>query len=302
MEFDYIKLKMKSKTILKIYRQMKKTLTILSVVLLAFVLNSCVESSKKYQQLLAEKEALAVENQTIEDDYNAALGIINDVENNINAINDAESLMMIEDEGASQRDHINSELIHIKEVMAINRARLDSLTNVLDKANRDRGYLRNTIKKLQAQIKEKEEMIALMQEQIEQKDKQITSLNTAVNNLNENLNDMSVKNDEQRQLIANQIEQMNTVYYIAAKKKELKRMGILTSKYILRNEVPTSLFTKADKSKLNEITIEAKKIIVLSSHPAGSYTIVKNDAQILLQIINPEQFWSITKYLVIITK
>lgn len=302
MEFDNIKLEMKSKTILKIYKQMKKTLTILWVALLAFVLNSCVESSKKYQQLLAEKEALAVENQTIEDDYNAALGVINDVENNINAINDAESLMMIENEGASQRDKINAELMQIKETMAINRTRLDSLTNVLDKSNKDRRYLRNTIKKLQAQITEKEEMITSMQEQIEQKDQQITNLNQEVSNLNENLNNLTAKNDEQSHLIANQIEQMNTVYYIAAKKKELKKMGILTSKYILRNEIPTSLFTKADKTKLNEITIEAKKVIVLSNHPAESYTIVKKDAQILLQIINPEQFWSTTKYLVIVTK
>ena len=58
---------------------MKKTLAILSVALVALVMSSCVESSKKYQALLAEKEALVVENQTMENEFNATLGILNEV-------------------------------------------------------------------------------------------------------------------------------------------------------------------------------------------------------------------------------
>ena len=115
---------------------MKKTLTILSVALVAFMLSSCVEKSKKYQQLLAEKEAVVVENQNIEKEYNAALGIISDVENNLSAIRDAEGLMLIKGENNSRRDQLNSELIQIKETMAINRARLDSLSTVIEKSNK----------------------------------------------------------------------------------------------------------------------------------------------------------------------
>ena len=119
----------------------------------------CVEKSKKYQQLLAEKEAVVVENQNIEKEYNAALGIISDVENNLSAIRDAEGLMLIKGENNTQRDQLNSELIQIKETMAVNRARLDSLSNVIEKSNKDRAQLRSTIKKLQAQIAEKEATI-----------------------------------------------------------------------------------------------------------------------------------------------
>ena len=99
---------------------MKKTLTILSVALVAFMLSSCVEKSKKYQQLMAEKEAVVLENQNIEREYNAALGIISDVENNLQAIRDAEGMMLIKNESNSQRDQLNSELIQIKETMAMN--------------------------------------------------------------------------------------------------------------------------------------------------------------------------------------
>ena len=281
---------------------MKRTLTILSVALVAFMLSSCVEKSKKYQQLMAEKDAVVLENQNIEREYNAALGIISDVENNLSAIRDAEGMMMLKNENNTQRDQLNSELIQIKEQMAVNRAKLDSLSNVLDKSNKDRSYLRNTIKKLQAQIEEKEATIAQMQEQLAQKDQEIAGLNTQVNNLNEDLSKVNAKNDEQSRLIAEQILEMNKVYYIGASKKELKEKGILTSKYILRDRVPTNAFTTVDKREVTEITFDTKKAKVLSSHPVNSYTLVNKDNQVIMQITNPEQFWSVTKYLVVVTK
>ena len=281
---------------------MKKTLTILSVALVAFMLSSCVEKSKKYQQLMAEKDAVVLENKNIEREYNAALGIISDVENNLSAIRDAEGLMLMKNESNTQRDQLNSELIQIKENMAINRAKLDSLSKVLENSNKDRAYLRNTIKKLQAQIAEKEATIAQMQEQLAQKDQEIEGLNTKVNNLNQDLNMANAKNDEQSRLIANQIAEMNKVYYVGASKKALKESGILTSKYILRQEVPAQAFTQADKRELNEVAFEGKKVKVLSAHPVESYTLVNKDNQVILQITNPELFWSVTKYLVVATK
>ena len=281
---------------------MKKALTILSVALVAFMLSSCVEKSKKYQQLLAEKEAVVAENQNIEKEYNAALGIISDVENNLSAIREAEGLMLIQGENNTQRDQLNSELIQIKETMAINRAKLDSLSNVIEKSNKDRSQLRSTIKRLKAQIAEKEAVIASLQEQLAQKDQEIEGLNTQVATLNEDLTKVNAEKEEQSRIIADQITELNTVYYLGAKKKELKEKGILTAKYILRQDVPTEAFTKADKRELTEITFEAKKVTVLSAHPTDAYTIVKNENQVVLQITNPDLFWSVTKYLVAITK
>ena len=281
---------------------MKKTLTILSVALVAFMLSSCVEKSKKYQQLLAEKDAVVLENQNIEKEYNAALGIISDVENSLSAIRDAEGLMLIKGENNTQRDQLNSELIQIKEQMAENRAKLDSLSNILEKSNKDRSYLRNTVKKLQAQLAEKEATIVAMQEQLAQKDEEIAGLNTQVSNLNEDLTKVTAEKDEQSRIIADQITEINTVYYVGATKKALKANGILTSKYILRQEVPAETFTKADKRELKEIVFETKKAKVLSAHPTESYTIVLKDNQSVLQITNPELFWSVTKYLVVVTK
>lgn len=282
---------------------MKKTFKILVVVLATGLLTtSCVEKSKKYQQLLSEKEAAVVENQQIEAEYNNALGIISDVENNLQAIREAEGLMMMNNENLAGREKLNAELNQIKEAMALNGVRLDSLNDVLQNSKRDNKQLRSTVKKLQAQLEEKTRVIDSLQIQINERDNQITGLNVKVENLNADIKEVQAINDSQAQTIADQIVQMNTVYYMAATKKELKENGILNSKYILNKEVPTEKFIQVDKRELDKITLEAKKAVVLSAHPVNSYKIVKNENTITLQINNPEQFWSVTKYLVISTK
>lgn len=277
---------------------MKRTFTILSVALVAVMFTSCVESSKKYKQLLAEKETLTAQYQELENEYNTANAVISEVENNLQAIRDAEGLVQMMNEGEVTRERLSAELIQIKDVMAANHAKLDSLDEVLQKSKKDNGYLRNTIKKLQAQIAEKETLIAQMQEQLNQKDAQIASLNTEVAELNTNVAELTDKTQKQEEVINNQTSEMNTVYYIGAKRKDLKSQGILASGEILKKNLPVEAFTKADKRELNEVTFEGKIRRIYSSHPAGSYTVDGNT----LKINDSEVFWSVTKYLVIRTK
>ena len=286
---------------------MKKVLTVVSVALVALLLSSCVESSKKYQALLAEKEALAVENQKMENEFNATMGIINEVENNLQAIRDAEGILLVKQEG-SERDQLVSELLQIKEVMAENHARLDSLNEVLAKSNRNNANLRAQVKKLQAQLAEKEEMIASLQAQIVEKDGQIANLNTQVENLNSDLNNANSEIENLTNEKIAQANELNTVYYLGATKKELKAKGIMTNlKNVLKQNVPTEEFTKADMRDLTSIVFNAKKVVVISSHPVDSYSLVPGVGEdgkkiVTLEITNPEAFWNVTKYLVAITK
>ena len=286
---------------------MKKALTIVSVALVALLLSSCVESSKKYQTLLAEKEALAVENQNMENEFNSAMGLINELENNLQAIREEMGVLVVQQEG-KDRDQVVSELIQIKEVMTENRARLDSLSDALDKANRNNANLRAHVKKLQAQLVEKEEMIADLMAQIQEKDGQISFLNTQVAGLNNDLNNANNTIENLNNEKTAQTNEMNTVYYINGTAKELKAKGvILSAKKVLQNDVPTQEFTKGDMRNLNSIVFNSKKAVVLSTHPTDSYNLVKGtDADgkkiMTLEITNPEMFWKVTKYLVVLTK
>ena len=286
---------------------MKKALTIVSVALVALLLSSCVESSKKYQTLLAEKEALAVENQNMENEFNSAMGLINELENNLQAIRDEMGVLVVQQEG-KDREQVVTELVQIKEVMTENRARLDSLSDALEKANRNNANLRAHVKKLQAQLVEKEEMIADLMAQIQEKDGQISLLNNQVAGLNNDLSNANSRIESLRSEKAAKINEMNTVYYINGTAKELKEKGvILSAKKVLKNEVPTQEFTQGDMRDIRSLVFNAKKAVVLSTHPTESYNLVKGvDADgkkiVTLEIINPEMFWKVTKYLVVLTK
>lgn len=271
------------------------------------MLSSCVESSKKYQALQKENEALTAQNASIQKDFETTMGIINDVENNLQAIRDAEGMLTMQQEG-SQREQIVAELLQLKEQMAVNHARLDSLNDALAKSNKNNANLRAQVKKLQAQLAEKEEMISNLQAQVAEKDGQIANLNTQVNNLNADLvianNQIVDLNNE----VANQTSELNAVYYIGGKVKELKAKGVILSKTkVLQGEVPTEVFTKGDMRELTTITFNTKKAFVLSTHAAESYNLVKGvDADgnkiVTLEITNPELFWKVTRYLVVLTK
>jgi chromosome segregation ATPase len=286
---------------------MKRTLTILSVALVALMLSSCVESSKKYQALQKENESLMAQNASIQKDFETTMGIINEVENNLQAIRDAEGMITMQQEG-SQRDQVVAELLQLKEQMAVNHARLDSLNDALGKQNKNNANLRAQIKKLQAQIAEKEEMIANLQAQVAEKDGQISNLNTQVANLNNDLNNANNQIENLNTDLTNQTNELNAVYYIGATAKELKAQGVILSKTkVLKGEVPTEAFTKGDMRELTTIVFPTKKAVVLSTHAAEAYTLTKGvDAEgnkiVTLEITNPDLFWKVTRYLVVLTK
>lgn len=247
------------------------------------------------------------QNANIQKDFETTMGIINEVENNLQAIRDAEGMMTLQQEG-SQRDQVVAELLQLKEQMAINHARLDSLNDVLGKQNKNNANLRAQVKRLQAQLAEKEEMIANLQAQLAEKNGQIANLNTQVSNLNNDLDNANNQIENLNSNLASQTTELNAVYYIGAKAKELKEKGVILSKTkVLKGEVPTEVFTKADMRELNTITFNTKKAIVLSNHAVESYNLVKGaDAEgnkiVTLEITNPELFWKVTRYLVVLTK
>ena len=66
------------------------------------------------------------------------------------------------------------------------------------------------------------------------------------------------------------------------------------------NDFNKDYFTEIDIRKDKEIKLYSKRAQLLTTHPAGSYEMVKDDKeQITLKITNPNQFWSVSRYLVI---
>ena len=64
--------------------------------------------------------------------------------------------------------------------------------------------------------------------------------------------------------------------------------------------LPTEKPVTASAVSLKEIPLEMKKAKILTNHPEGSYSLVKNDKGLLTLVISdPQNFWSLSKYLVV---
>ena len=86
-------------------------------------------------------------------------------------------------------------------------------------------------------------------------------------------------------------------------KKELKDQGILQSGEVLKGNFNKEYFTKIDIRVDKEIKLMSRDARLLTNHPEGSYTLLRDANKLyVLRITNPEQFWGASKYLVIQVK
>ena len=76
--------------------------------------------------------------------------------------------------------------------------------------------------------------------------------------------------------------------------------GLFKSKTVMDKDFNNQMFKQDDMRDLTVINLDSKNPKLLSSHPQGSYTLNQSDDKtVVLEIVEPSKFWSVTKYLVI---
>jgi hypothetical protein len=80
--------------------------------------------------------------------------------------------------------------------------------------------------------------------------------------------------------------------------KEGGVIGIGSTKKINTSDLNLSYFKEIDITQQSEIPINGKKAKLATSHPAGSYRF-EGEVEKLV-IVDPAQFWSVSKYLVVV--
>ena len=163
-----------------------------------------------------------------------------------------------------------------------------------------------------------EEMVKDFQKQLQEKQTQIDALRTELNNknikiqeqdhqisaLNQNVTSLSHDNEAQANQIAEQDKIAHTVYFVFGTKKELKAQRILKDGDVLKsNDFNSDYFAKVDYRVKKVIPLYSKSARIMTNHPAGTYRLDRDaNKQYTLRITDPDRFWSVSKYLVIIVK
>ena len=283
---------------------------ILIVCGLAMLVVSCGPTKKELQ---ANIDSLNVELAQVNSEMENVMGILNDVQEGFQQINEAENRVNVknaENAPANVKEQVKADLAFIQAKMKENRERIAELEARVEKGDKNAAALRRTVKNLKAELAAKEEQIAALQAELEAKNIRIQQLDTEVANLTNDKNALTAKNAANEKVIADQDKAMNTAWYVIAKKKSLKEQNVLTNTGLFKQgdvmeaaDVNKEGFTEIDIRKVVEIPVGAKKATLLSAHPEGSYELVAgDDAMLTLKVLDPQTFWSVTRYLVIRAK
>ena len=175
--------------------------------------------------------------------------------------------------------------------------------NQIDLTTLNGEQLKRTIESLTAQLQEKDEQLRVLRAELEAKEIHIAELDETIAGLNEDVTALKEENTSKAETISTQDKQLHTAWYVFGTKKELKEQNILKDGKVLQQNFNKNYFTKIDIRVDNEIKLYSRDAEMLTSHPAGSYTLQRDaNKQYVLRITNPEQFWSTSKYLVVLVK
>lgn len=280
---------------------MKKLL--MMACLAAFVLTGCNDGKNNAANNAAQADSLNSIIAQKDSELNDMLGTLNEIEDGLNQINEAENRVVLlkNGEGATKRQKLKEDVQFIATRMKQNKELLAKLQKQLANSSIQGDQLKKTIENLQKQLVEKEKQLQALREELDSKDIHIAALDETINNLNTKTSNLTKESSEKTEVINAQDKQLNTAWYVFGTKSELKDQKILNRGDVLKdNEFNKDYFTEIDIRKDKEIKLYSKRATLLTTHPAGSYELAKDDkGQITLKITNPNQFWSVSRYLVI---
>ena len=226
------------------------------------------------------------------------ISTFNEIQDNLNTIKEKEKIVSKNTVGGdvkNKEDQIKEDIQAIYDLMGRNKSRINSLSRKLKASNLKLEGMQTMIENLQASLNLKDEEITDLKNKIE-------SLHIELSALNTDYKDIQSESDLKTQVI-------KAAYYAFGTSKELKEKNIVTNEggFIgigktskLKEDFNKEYFTKVNIDEVTSINIGAKKAKIITTHPSGSYKLIGEKTVEKIEITNTEEFWSVSKYLVII--
>lgn len=274
----------------------------------AIALSSC--NTKKNKTLTSENEALKTENVTKDSLLNDLFQSFVTIEENLSDITSSEQIITGQATAGEKlnddvRQQIMEEIQTINFLLDSNKKQLEELRKKLKDSGIKVESLQKTIDLLTARLEQKDQEIAVLKEEL-------VKLNFEVDMLNVQVAQLQDQNENQAEIIEMQfdeIDEMNTVWYAVGTKKYLMDNGIIekSGKFLSNTKqvnplVEAKLLTKADLRVITEVNVNSSKAVLVTVHPEGSYEwVMDGKLFVSLKILDPSEFWKVSKYLVIET-
>lgn len=277
---------------------------IFCLALCAATLVGCEFYTKREKELTAQNNSLITELSEKSAALDQAMQAIAEIQEGFLAINEAEGRVNINSqggEGVSDAERLREDILFIQQKMEDNRKQIEDLQKKLKASGSETANLHRMLSNLQKELEDKVNRIAALQAELAQKNIRIAELDNAVVMLTGDVNALQQISDAQQEVIEEQVEQLHRAWFVYGTAKELKEQNILKQGDVLTStNFNKNYFTEIDIRVDQVFPLYAKQAKLLTTHPVGSYELVKDaEKQLTLNVLDFEAFWSVSRYMVI---
>ena len=298
--------------------RMRKLLFLLFVFSIGFFCLSC-NSKKQQERIVSLTQTLdSLQQITQQQDSSRAIldAYVETIAMTLDSIKINEKILTVQVDERGHRlkkSEIERNLETLADVIKRQRERIEELEKALMNHGIDSlSHYRTIIAHLYAELDAKNQRIAELEHNLQGQTRTIAHLNSRVSALENDMDALSTHAREQAETIAIQTEilnaqnaQLNIGYLFIGNRRELQNAGIIPKNIfggskINASELDLSKFVQVDVREFNDIVCKSKHPKILSSHPAGSYSIENtNDGCTILSVKDSGLFWSLSTYLII---
>lgn len=271
----------------------------------AAIFGACDNMGKRQQQLEAQNDSLRAELSKSNAELEDIMQSVNNIQEGFRLISEAEGRVeAVSEGGVSSAEKLKADMEFIANTMKSNREQIEELQKKLKNSNYASAQLKKTVEALTAELAQKAKALEDLQAELAAKNIRIAELDETVAGLQGNVQELQAENAAQERTLDAQDKALNAAWFVYGTKSELKEQKILQGGDVLKNDdFNKDYFTQIDIRKDKEIKLYAKSAKLLTTHPDGSYVLVKDSkGQYILRITNPTDFWSVSRYLVIQVK
>ena len=283
---------------------MQKFFSILAFVML---LASCQE--KKNVPIIENRDSVRDSLQQVIDfkdrEINDILGTMNEIQEGFRLINAAEGRMSIikSGEATNKTEQMRENIRSITEMMEHNRELIAKLRQQVRESSVRSDQFKTVIDNLVQQLEDNDANLQKLQTELQEKDIHIAELDQTVVSLSSSIASLKEESSNKSETIIAQDKQINTAWYVFGTKKELQSQNIYEKGRVLQSNFNKNYFTKIDIRIVKEIKLYSKSVKIMTAHPTSSYQLIQDaNKQYVLRINNPQNFWSTSKYLVVLVK
>jgi chromosome segregation ATPase len=274
---------------------------------------SCNQDAAKKAEQIAQQQRDSLEQIISQKDneINDMMTTLSDIEEGFREITEAQSRVTLakQGEGTNTMQRIKENFQFIQAQMQQNKELINKLKQQVRESSVKGGQLKKIIDNLTQQLETKDHQLQALREELDRKDIHIAELDEKVASLNTNVTSLKEDNEKKEETITSQDKALHTAWFVFGTKDELKEQrilskdGLFSKTKLLEKDFNKDYFTKIDIRIDKEIKLYSKSAQIMTSHPAGSYTLQRDaNKQFVLRISDPDTFWSTSKYLVVLVK